>query len=208
MLVGLLTGWNYLSDVISEVAHIETESFSSPWKFPVIALGTLITCGGIVGLGSVLWGRRSLRELGWTLASPGRLVLVGVLQAALIILLVIGVYGAMGGLRGIEGLFASMASLSIGQRVFFTLMGIKIAFLEESLFRGDLGHSLARGVSPIVAMVISSAVFALFHRTLAPVPLAMKFLMGLMFALSTHRTGSLVPGALAHALVWAIVANN
>jgi membrane protease YdiL (CAAX protease family) len=87
-------------------------------------------------------------------------------------------------------------------------MGAKVAFVEETLFRGDLLASLRRRMGTNAAIVVSSAVFAIFHRTLEPVPLVMKFLMGALFAIATTRTRSLVPAALAHALLWAIVADN
>jgi membrane protease YdiL (CAAX protease family) len=86
--------------------------------------------------------------------------------------------------------------------------GVKIAFFEESLFRGDLLRSLAARTGPWVAMLVSSAVFALYHRTLAPLPLFLKFAMGMVWAASASRTHSLVPSALSHALLWAIIADN
>ena len=45
-------------------------------------------------------------------------------------------------------------------------------------------------------------------RELTPLPLLMKVLFGVMFAVATLRTRSLVPAAVAHTLMWAIFANN
>lgn len=207
-LVVVVTAWNYASDRLSDWAILKTESFSSPLKFPLIALGTLITCGGVVGLGSVVWGQRSLRELGWTFARPLRLVLVAVVQTAAILALIVLAYGLFGGPAGIRQLGQAVMSIPIGQRLFFAVMGVRNAFFEETLFRGDLQGALGRRMGALPAVLLSSAVFALYHRTLAPVPLAMKFLTGLVFALGVVRTRSLVPSALAHALVWAIVCDN
>jgi membrane protease YdiL (CAAX protease family) len=206
-LVAVATVWNYASDRIADHLGVETESFASPWKFPLVALGTTITCAGIVGLGTLVWGRTSLRDLGWTLSNPRRLVFIGLLQAAAIVGMIVAIYAVFGGLSGVRELGHDLASLSFGQRAFFALMGVKNAFFEESLFRGDLIRSLARRMSTTAAVIVSSAVFALYHRTLDPVPLLMKFAMGVLFALSATRTRSLVPSALSHALVWAIMCN-
>jgi membrane protease YdiL (CAAX protease family) len=208
VLITLVTGWNLTSDVIADWLGIETESFASPWKFPLILVGTAITCGGVVGLGSVVWGHSSLRGLGWTFASPRRLIQVGLVQASVCIGMVFLVVGAIGGVAGIEELGKAIRSLSLAQRIFFLVMGVKIAFLEETLFRGDLLLALRSRIGPLAAIVVSSIVFALYHRTLAPLPLFMRFAMGAVFAIGATTTGSLVAPALAHALVWAIVANN
>jgi membrane protease YdiL (CAAX protease family) len=206
----LVVAWNGAADVISDHLGIETGDFASPWKFPMFALGTALTCGLVVGLGVVVWGGTPLRELGWSLAGSSwqRLSLIGILQTALLIAMIVGVYGAFGGSSGIHELLHAIASLTVGQRLFFAVAGIKIAFVEESLFRGDLLRSLSRRVRDPAAMVISSAAFAAYHRTLAPVPLLMKFAMGMIWALSATRTRSLLPSALSHALLWAIVADN
>jgi membrane protease YdiL (CAAX protease family) len=207
-LVGVVTAWNYASDRLADLAGVDTGSFSSPWKFPLIVLGTAITCGGVVGLGSVVWGKTTLRELGWRFSHPLRLVLVGVAQTAAIIAMIVSLYGFFGGRAGIRELGHALASLSVGQRVFFALMGVKIAFFEETLFRGDLLGALSRRLGALPAIILSSVAFALYHRTLAPVPLMMKFVMGFIFAFAASRTRSLVPSALAHALIWAILCNN
>jgi membrane protease YdiL (CAAX protease family) len=202
-LVGLLMAWNAAGDRISDRLGIETESFASPWKFPLIALGTAITCVGIVGGGVVLWGNISLRELGWTRPTVGEVVL-GLAQTAICCAMIVAVYVAFGALAELGKM---MTSLTLGQRVFFATMGIRNAFVEESLFRGDLFRGIDARFGTIAAVILSSVAFALFHRTLSPIPLAMKFAMGIVFALGVARTRSLIPSGLAHAVVWAIMAN-
>jgi membrane protease YdiL (CAAX protease family) len=200
-LVVAVTAWNYASDRLSDWAGVA-------WKFPLIALGTLITCGIVVGLGSVVWGKRSLRELGWTFAQPPRLLGVAVVQTAAILALIVAVYGLFGGPAGIRQLAQAVLSIPPGKRLFFAVMGVRNAFFEETLFRGDLQGALGRRMGALPAVLLSSIAFALYHRTLTPVPLAMKFITGLIFAYGVVRTRSLVPSALAHALVWAIVCDN
>jgi membrane protease YdiL (CAAX protease family) len=208
LLVAALAAWNYASDVLSERLQTDTLGFASPWKLPLILLGTAFTCGVLIGLGSIVWGRTSLRGLGWTFADARRLVGVGLGLTALFIAMIVAVYAILGGWSGVRELGHAIATLPVGRRVWFTVMGAKVAFVEETLFRGDLLESLRRRMGTNAAIVVSSAVFAIFHRTLEPVPLVMKFLMGVLFAIATTRTRSLVPAALAHALLWAIVADN
>ncbi len=207
-LIAILVLWHEASDRISDALGIETESFASPWKWPLIFVGTLVQYGGILWLGTIVWGKTSLRDLGWRFSRPLRLIAIGLLETAAICGLIVGAYGLMAGLDGIRGLGDAIVSLTPAQRLFFTVSGIKIAIFEESLFRGDLMRALEQRIGVFGAIVVSSAVFSLHHRTLEPVPLVMKFLMGLIFALGMARTRSLLPSALAHALVWAIIANN
>jgi membrane protease YdiL (CAAX protease family) len=207
-LVAALTAWNYASDQWSDRLGIETDSFASPWKMPMILVGTTLTLGGIVGLGSLVWGRTTLLGLGWTFREPWRWVIVGLAQTALIVGVIFAVVGVIGGTDAVRGLGEAVTSTSPGMRAFFAVMGVRNALLEESLFRGDLLRTLEPRLGSAGAVVASSAVFAAYHRTIAPVPLFMKFIMGLVFAASASRTRSLVPSAIAHALVWAVLCDN
>jgi membrane protease YdiL (CAAX protease family) len=208
LLIAAFTAWNYASDVLSDRLQTDTLGWASPWKLPLVALGIAFQCGALVGLGCVVWGRTSLRGLGWTAAEPRRLVGIGLAVTALFIAMIVAVYGIFGGWGGVRELGHAIATLPIGRRVWFTVMGAKVAFVEETLFRGDLLKALTARMGTTAGIVVSSIVFAFFHRTLEPVPLVMKFFMGVMFAVSAAKTGSLVPGALAHWLLWAIVADN
>jgi membrane protease YdiL (CAAX protease family) len=207
-LVALYAGWNYASDVVSDRLHTDELGFASPWKLPLIVLGFVFALGGLTALGSVVWGRTSLRALGWRFENPRRLVLVGLVQLALFVALVVAVYAIIGGASGVRSLAATLVTMPLGRRLYFAVMGTKVAFVEETLFRGDLLLSIERRFGTTAAVLGSSAVFALYHRTLDPVPLVMKMLLGLLFAASAVRTRSLLPSTLAHALLWAIVCDN
>jgi membrane protease YdiL (CAAX protease family) len=208
LLVVAYAAWNHGSDIVSDRLHTDTLGFASPWKLPLIALGFAFGIGGLIGLGCVVWGRQSLHSLGWTFANPRRLVLVGLGQTALFIALVVAVYGVLGGRQGIRELAVTLVTMPLGRRLYFAVMGTKVAFIEETLFRGDLLRSLQSRLGTSAAVLLSSAVFAIYHRTLEPVPLAMKFVMGLLFAAAAVRARSLVPSTLAHSLLWAIVCDN
>jgi membrane protease YdiL (CAAX protease family) len=73
------------------------------------------------------------------------------------------------------------------------------AFVEEMLFRGYLQRRLLERWSPIVAVAISSILFALMHmdsihHIIAVLPL------GILLGVLAYRTKSIVPGVLFHGL--------
>ncbi|MFL5354332.1 type II CAAX prenyl endopeptidase Rce1 family protein [Archangium sp.] len=69
---------------------------------------------------------------------------------------------------------------------------------EEFFFRGLFFQGLkARGDPPLKALVISAAVFSIFH--LDPVGFLARLELGVLFGWLLLRTGSLWPGILAHA---------
>jgi membrane protease YdiL (CAAX protease family) len=71
-------------------------------------------------------------------------------------------------------------------------------FCEEFLFRGVVQQGLSRGSGrPLEAVFLSGLVFALFH--LNPVSFLALLELGIFFGLLYQRTGSLVPGIVAHA---------
>ena len=206
LLVGLLAAWNATSDKLYEV--FDADRAGSPLKLPLILLGTLVTYGGILALGCVRWGQHSLSELGWSFIGWPRLIGVALLLTIAQSLLVFGAYAYMAGSEGVASLAAAVAGLSSVERLFYFVMGAKVALLEETLFRGDLLHALRGRVSALLAVLGSSMVFALYHRDLTPLPLLMKVVFGVMFAVATLRTRSIIPATIAHTAMWTIFANN
>jgi membrane protease YdiL (CAAX protease family) len=167
-------------------------------------VGITVTCGAIVGLGCVAWNRTSLSELGWTLREPARWIVHGLLMTALFVASTFGVYGMMAGKQGIVDLAAAISAMPSEDRSFFLVMGARNAFLEETLFRGSLLIALEKRWGSLVAILLSAAIHALHHRAFAPVPLLVKFTFAVVMATSVVRTRSLVPAAIAHALLWTI----
>ncbi len=72
---------------------------------------------------------------------------------------------------------------------------------EEVLFRGYLMTALARRGSVLWAVVISTAVFALFHMPGSPLTICMVALLGVVLALFMLRTGS-IWGAMGLHAAW------
>lgn len=77
------------------------------------------------------------------------------------------------------------------------LVAVAAPLVEEYLFRGLLLRSLQRSMRPGWAIVLSAAMFAAVHPAIS---FPAVFLMGLLAAWAAVRTGSLLPGIVAHAV--------
>jgi hypothetical protein len=109
VLVLLLAAWNALSDLIYRLLQLDASARTAPLRVVVFLIGTLVTCGGIVWLGCVVWSKRSLSALGWTARHPARLLLLGLLLTAL---LFAGIFGFVAGLGGMDRVQAFGAALT------------------------------------------------------------------------------------------------
>ncbi len=70
-------------------------------------------------------------------------------------------------------------------------------FAEELLFRGFILGMLMKRYSDTQAIVISSAIFAIAHE---PIAMGLAFGGGLLYGWARIRTGSILPGMIAHAI--------
>ncbi|MGG5258328.1 CPBP family intramembrane glutamic endopeptidase [Phycicoccus avicenniae] len=77
-------------------------------------------------------------------------------------------------------------------------LGLLTPFGEELLFRGVVTNALLR-YGPVVGVVGSAAVFALYHGINSVLPGA--FVVGLVTAELFRRTGSVWPGVIVHVVV-------
>jgi membrane protease YdiL (CAAX protease family) len=208
-LVVAFAAWNAISDVIYEHLGLDAVSRASPLRITLIVVGILVTCGIIVGLGCVVWARRSLASLGWRAPSPVRLVLLGLGLTALLFAGVFGIVAALGGKPGVEAFTSAIVNMPASDRLFFAIMGAKVAFAEETVFRGLLQTSFAERLGPVAAVVLTSVIFGLYHRAVFPIPLLlMKMALGLLLGVSALASRSLVPSWMAHSLLWGIAGDN
>ncbi len=74
-------------------------------------------------------------------------------------------------------------------------MALLPAVCEETVFRGVLFSGMKRA-KPVFAVLVSGALFALFHKNPAQTPY--QFICGCLFALLTLRSGSVFPAMIAH----------
>jgi hypothetical protein len=87
----------------------------------------------------------------------------------------------------------------------FLSMAVMAPVVEELLFRGAIqGHMLRIGYSPILAICLSALVFGIVHFN--PAQSFFAFLLGLAFGWLYYRTGSVIPGMVAHAINNTVVA--
>jgi membrane protease YdiL (CAAX protease family) len=81
-----------------------------------------------------------------------------------------------------------------------TLLALTVfpAVAEELVFRGVLTRALVQRVRPIGAVLISAAVFALYH--VFPPQMVSTFALGIVLAWITLRSRSIVPSTIVHVL--------
>jgi membrane protease YdiL (CAAX protease family) len=72
------------------------------------------------------------------------------------------------------------------------------ALAEEALFRGWVLRGLRSEMSGVAAILLSSVIFGVFH--MEPARIAFTAALGAGLAFLALRTGSIWPGAVAHAL--------
>lgn len=105
---------------------------------------------------------------------------------------------------GIESLEDSFRSDSLDDlstiSVSFFASVILAPFTEEIIFRGFLFGALRAHLGPVLGSVISSAIFAAVHGY-SFAGFVFVFLFGLIFAAIYQRSGSLLPGMIAHGLL-------
>ena len=71
-------------------------------------------------------------------------------------------------------------------------IAIMAPLVEELLFRGAIqGHLLRKGMKPVYAILIASAVFGIVHMN--PIQIPFAFAIGMIFGWLYYRTGSVVP---------------
>ena len=74
---------------------------------------------------------------------------------------------------------------------------IMAPLVEELLFRGAIqGYMLRKGMKPLHAILIASAIFGIVHMN--PIQIPFAFAIGLIFGWLYYRTGSVVPGIIGH----------
>ena len=74
---------------------------------------------------------------------------------------------------------------------------IMAPLVEELLFRNAIqGHILRKGIKPLPAILIASAIFGIVHMN--PIQIPFAFAIGLIFGWLYYRTGSVVPGIVGH----------
>ena len=76
-------------------------------------------------------------------------------------------------------------------------IAIMAPLVEELLFRGAIqGYMLRKGMKPLHAILIASAIFGIVHMN--PIQIPFAFAIGMIFGWLYYRTDSVVPGIVGH----------
>jgi uncharacterized protein len=181
---------------------------------PIGSTGTLMVAVGaqVLGLALVAGYLLSRRRLTWRIlgpVAPGWLpVAIGVgvgVGGTLVAYLLNGVLAALLGAEDPVEQQLLQDVLAGGAATFLAVVAavVMAPIAEEVLFRGLMFQALRRRLGLWPAALLSSLAFTLVHveiLTSQPVALAGLFVLGVVFAWSFHRSGSLVVPILAHAV--------
>lgn len=86
----------------------------------------------------------------------------------------------------------------IGFQILLIVVAASIS--EEICFRGMLYGGLRNGMGPILAALISGAIFGSLHLLTGPSAVPVLITLGVTLALLFEKTGSIVPGIILHAV--------
>lgn len=161
-------------------------------------LSQALGLGGPCLLAALLW-----RQAPWGLLPPPPAAL---LQALVLVLGLWVPLWALDSLRaqvvgdpGKEAVIRILLTPGIGgTAMLLVVFGAVPALFEEGLFRGLLQPALTASWGAAPAILVSSALFAAFH--MSPAQTAVQLVLGLALGWMRHRTGSLWPCVLGHAL--------
>ena len=92
-------------------------------------------------------------------------------------------------------MFEEASDISIALLAFSVAILTPVA--EELLFRGFILGMLMKRYEGTTAIVISSLIFAIAHE---PIAMGLAFGGGLLYGWVRVRTGSVIPGMMAHAI--------
>jgi membrane protease YdiL (CAAX protease family) len=188
--------------VLARVTGSEDLEPDAP-TFAVLLAISVLSIGGVIGLGLFRWGRLSLAEVGWSTARLGPDLARGLLGGAAccgIVLLLQMTAGATAS----EALGSWWGDSAL-ERLLVALVGLEAALTEETLFRGDLQPTLQRILGRGPGLLLTALIFAAYHLRFGLLGFLGKTAFGLLFGILRDRTGRLVSPALAHWISWTVL---
>lgn len=178
---------------------------ATPAAFLVTFTVAVVEIGLVLRLGMCRFARLSFREAGWSRPALRDLA-YGMIGFALFAIGLICVFAAERGFKdAIAGIVDTVARYTPQQRVFFALMGLYAAIPEETIFRGIMQPTLQHEVGRWPGILLTAAIFSVYHFAFGLPQLISHFCHGLILGLLRERTGTLWAPAIAHALAWMIL---
>ena len=173
------------------------------WTFAALLAASVLSLGGVIGLGLLVWGRVSLAELGWRAERLGPDLLRGAVGGAACcgIVLLISMSRGATAIETLQGWW----EVPFLERLLGMLIGIEAALTEETLFRGDLQPTVQQILGRGAGQILTAVLFALYHLQFGLWGLLGKTAFGLVFGLLRDRTGRLISPAVAHWISWTVL---
>jgi len=169
-----------------------------------IYLGSIFTILGVGVVGAGLAARLGIRlafesgvARGWEL-----LLWTGGLTAAGLAVISLSLLATRGRHDDRDRFLVHLLPRTAAERGLFVLLSLAAGMGEELAYRGyALGSLQLLGMGPWSAAALSSAAFGVLHAYQGPLGIARTAVVGLLFAIGVHLSGSLVPAVVAHAMV-------
>jgi len=172
--------------------------FLSFWGGGLIA--GLLSIGFLLGIPGFFEAVGLKPRPGWT----GRSLLLGSaggVAAAAVGFLYVKLAGAWEPLRMLQeealAIRQQAGAPDLSTRVGISLLVVFIVPLEEYIFRGLIFHGMRRSMGPLPAILLSAAVFSIFHPPFAALPV---FVLGVVAAWARERTGYLLAPVIIHTI--------
>jgi membrane protease YdiL (CAAX protease family) len=174
------------------------------WVLLAITASAAITVAILVG-GVLLRGGRLTRvDIGWRAESPARAIGLGMLGAAASSAAVFAA-AALFGADPIAGLHHVLA-YTASQRVLFAIVGLALALVEESFFRGNLQARLSERMGARAGYAITAIAYTVWHFPLFQVAsMVARLGQALIYGALRGRDRPLATAIVAHALCWAFI---
>ena len=115
------------------------------------------------------------------------------------------------GLHELFPTYSNVAEQTIyNQSAWVILLTVCVAapLSEELIFRGLLFHRMKDWMKPWIAVILSAVLFGAYHGNM--VQFIYAFVMGMIFAMIYHRTGTLWTAIMAHMIanLWSVLGYN
>ena len=192
-------------EALTDQQSVQMQSLSM-----VASAVVLIVVFGLIPLAAAYFGRNRYQST-YRLYAPKPMALVGALIAGLgawaiaYELTVVTSALGIGGLE-IDRLDQTKRVLELWKQIpswlLLATLALTPAVIEELCFRGFLFSSLAKVLSPGRTIVITAALFGLFHVLTGGTLLIERFVpstaLGLVLGWMAYRTGSVIPGIVMH----------
>ncbi len=174
------------------------------WVLLASAISGAVTVAVLVGGVLLRGGRLVPADIGWRRDAPVRTIALGIAGAAAATAAPLGTTALFGGDPS-AGLH-QMLGYSASQRVLFASVGLTLALVEESFFRGNLQRRLTERLGFPIAYALTAVVFTVWHFPMFRIEsMTARLGQGLVYGALRGRDRPLQSAVIAHALCWSFV---